>query len=229
MQDLPACVSFSPRSTEAQKQWLQRTRIPLASVLFGPSDAPHFHDCSLATLPLMDPECLTASESTLRSVAGLEAVGATTEQFAAFCQRFAALQSLKLNLPPRRQAETALRSLPHSLRHLSTTTSLSSFQVLSLSCAQCPMSAAYSFRRCRASRCQDPDTWAFAGGQLLVVCLPAPARSLYAARPVSYAPAVRFEHSATGAQELRRAAGCRTSAAWSPSTSCRPLGIWRLT
>ncbi len=130
MQDFSACVSFSPRSTEAQEQWLQRTRIPLASLFFGPSDAPLFHNCSLATLPLMDPECLTASESTLRSVAGLEAVGATAEQCAIFYQRFAALQSLKLNLPPKRHAEAALQSLPCGLRHFSAKASLSSFQVL---------------------------------------------------------------------------------------------------
>ena len=148
MQDFPASVSFSPRSTEAQKQWLQHTRIPLASIHFGPSDAPHFYDCSLASLPLKNTECLTASESTLQLIAGLEAVGATAEQFAAFCRRFSALQSLKLNLSPKRHAEPALRSLPHSLRHLSANTSLSSFQVLPLSRAH----VAYLAKRCHASR-----------------------------------------------------------------------------
>ena len=135
MQDMPACVSFSPRSTTAQIIWLQRTRIPLASIVFGPSNAPHGYSGSLAQLPLSDPSCLAASESTLRLIAGLEAAGATAEQFAVFSQRFAALQSLKLNQkdPPKHHAESALQSLPHGLRHFSCSASLNSFQVPSIS------------------------------------------------------------------------------------------------
>ena len=133
MQDMPACVTFKSQSTVAQRDWLRRTRIPLASMVFAPSRAMRLYTYdTLARLPLIHPDCLTASESTLRLVAGLEAESATAEQFATFCRRFAALQSFKLDLPSEGPADVALKSLPRGLRHLSTNANLSSFQVPSM-------------------------------------------------------------------------------------------------
>ena len=68
MQGLPAIVSFQAPGTEAQRRWLQCTRIPLASIIFGPSGGPHPDEGGLARLPLVDATCLTASERTLLSI-----------------------------------------------------------------------------------------------------------------------------------------------------------------
>lgn len=134
MQGLPAIVSFQAPGTEAQRRWLQCTRIPLASIIFGPSGGPHPDEGGLAQLPLVDATCLTASERTLLSITGLEAQSATPEQFAVFSRRFAALQVLRLNLPTD-SSDMALRSLPRGLRHLGANAADSSFQARLHRCA----------------------------------------------------------------------------------------------
>ena len=127
MQDLAANVFFKAPGTEAQRKWLQRTHIPLASIAFSPIGAPHAEEGSLAQLLLDDPTSLTASEATLLSVTGLEAQSATPEQFATFCQRFKALEVLRLNLPTDHGGE-GLSVLPRSLRLLGAKGAVSIFE-----------------------------------------------------------------------------------------------------
>ena len=140
MHDMPATVLLEPPGTEAQREWLRRTRIPLASIVFGPSNAPPVHHDSLAQLPLDDVDCLKASEATLHSFTGLEATSATRERFVAFSRRFSALQTLRLNLPDEK-GEAALQLLSRSLRHLGANGEVSSFQVqlCALLCCVCTL------------------------------------------------------------------------------------------
>ena len=128
MQDLPACVSFEAPDIEVQKKWLRRTRIPLATISFGTLGILRAEDGSLAQLPIDDPECLRASETTLQAVIGLEYQAVMPEQFAAFCRRFVALQELHVDLPTD-SGDVALQSLPPGLKHLAAHSDLSSFQV----------------------------------------------------------------------------------------------------